>query len=440
MKFANRIKRVELVNLDESGIEANAKNWRQHPEQQRRALEDVLAKVGKAGVLLAYESARAGGRHVFIDGHLRREVDSGEWWVAFTDLSDDEADTLLATYDPIGAMALADSKALSVLNGDVLPRLGDDGLKGFLEGLASEQPPAPDAPPRDTPPDDASGAESASRDEREARQAERAEEAKRRREEAVAEFGVEAGQIWKVGRHRFACGDSTFDALVDALFDGEQADLVFADPPYNQAEFSKNFAADLRPSSYGELEAAQWDRGFDFAPFAAALERRLADDATVYVCHAQWTAPAVWGWAFGAFDFVSYCVWCKPNPFPSMSKRHWLFATELVTYATKGKHTFNYPDEGHALNWRVHTVEQAGRIHPTQKAVGLVADVLSHSAREGARVYDPCAGSGTTLLVAERLGLRGFAVELSVEYFADALKRFADAGLRCELIHTVGAE
>ena len=87
--------------------------WRTHPREQAAALRGVLDEVGIAGALLVY---RSGGELVAIDGHLRKGLDPNvDWPCLVLDVTDEEAAKLLATHDPLAAMAGADAEAVGKL-------------------------------------------------------------------------------------------------------------------------------------------------------------------------------------------------------------------------------------------------------------------------------------------------------------------------------------
>src|SRR5215472_18133311 len=79
----------------------NDGNPRRHPQAQRDALRGVLEQVGIAGALVAYQSERQGGKLTLIDGHLRKQDYDLDWPVLVLDVTDAEADLLLATHDPL---------------------------------------------------------------------------------------------------------------------------------------------------------------------------------------------------------------------------------------------------------------------------------------------------------------------------------------------------
>jgi hypothetical protein len=93
----------------------NEGNPRRHPQAQRDALRGVLEQVGIAGALTAYHSARNGGRLTLIDGHLRRQDHDLDWPTLILDVDDEEADLLLATHDPLAALAEYDKPKLDAL-------------------------------------------------------------------------------------------------------------------------------------------------------------------------------------------------------------------------------------------------------------------------------------------------------------------------------------
>ena len=112
MNIRNRIK--ELRNVAASELRPNPKNWRTHPETQRNALRGILAEVGIAAACLARELPD--GSLMLIDGHLRAETASGTTVpVLVLDVNEEEADKILATLDPLAAMAGSDAVQLDAL-------------------------------------------------------------------------------------------------------------------------------------------------------------------------------------------------------------------------------------------------------------------------------------------------------------------------------------
>jgi ParB-like chromosome segregation protein Spo0J len=106
MNIRNRVKSLRMVPA--SDLRPNPKNWRTHPKAQQDALRGVLAEVGLADACLARELPD--GSLMLIDGHLRAEtLGDGDVPVLILDVTEAEADKLLATLDPLAAMADSDA-------------------------------------------------------------------------------------------------------------------------------------------------------------------------------------------------------------------------------------------------------------------------------------------------------------------------------------------
>jgi len=132
MKIRDRIK--ELRRVPAAQLQPNPKNWRTHPAAQQDSLKAVLAEIGYADALLARETPEGG--LMLIDGHLRAETTPDqEVPVLILDVDETEADKLLATLDPLAAMAGADDARLAVLLENV--KTGSAALQEMLARLAA---------------------------------------------------------------------------------------------------------------------------------------------------------------------------------------------------------------------------------------------------------------------------------------------------------------
>tara|TARA_R110000868_G_scaffold410158_1_gene697380 strand:+ start:115 stop:894 length:780 start_codon:yes stop_codon:yes gene_type:complete len=133
MKIRDRIKELRRVKASE--LHPNPKNWRTHPKQQLDALRGILAEVGFAGAELARELPD--GSLQLIDGHARAEIaGDAEIPVLILDVTESEADKILATFDPLGAMAEADAGKLEELLREV--QTGSEALAEMLAELAED--------------------------------------------------------------------------------------------------------------------------------------------------------------------------------------------------------------------------------------------------------------------------------------------------------------
>lgn len=118
---------VELRRVPARELAAHARNWREHPDEQRTAMRAVLEEIGYAGAVLARQ-ADDGALHL-IDGHLRTETTPDALIpVLVLDVTAEEAEKLLATVDPLAALARPNPEILSPLLRDLQAR-GDTLVK-----------------------------------------------------------------------------------------------------------------------------------------------------------------------------------------------------------------------------------------------------------------------------------------------------------------------
>ena len=181
---------------------AHPSNWRIHPQVQQQALASVL---GEVGIVQSVVVSRTTGR--LLDGHLRAElaIAAGQPTipVVYVELSEEEERIVLASLDPIGAMAAADREKLS----ELLSGIENDNLSGLLEDIARANHLALDfARMGLTDPD----------------------EAPEPPEEPVSK----PGDLYLLGNHRLLCGDATSAEDLTRLMAGERATLMVTDPPY----------------------------------------------------------------------------------------------------------------------------------------------------------------------------------------------------------------
>jgi hypothetical protein len=124
---------LRLEWLDPDTLAPNPANWRRHPETQTTALRAALEEVGWAGALLYNERTKR-----LIDGHARKELKKGQLApVLIGSWTEEQERLILATLDPLAAMASADATALQALLADVAT--GDEALKAMLADLAQQQ-------------------------------------------------------------------------------------------------------------------------------------------------------------------------------------------------------------------------------------------------------------------------------------------------------------
>jgi modification methylase len=225
-------------------------------------------------------------------------------------------------------------------------------------------------------------------------------------------------------------------------------DVIFADPPYNLQLQGELFRPD---NSKVDAVNARWDRFDSFraydrftAEWLTAARRVLKDTGTLWVIGSYHNIFRV-----GArmqdlgFWILNDIIWRKLNPMPNFRGTRFTNAHETLIWAVKGKnakgYTFNY-QAMKALNedlqmrsdWLLPICNGAERVklngekgHPTQKPEALLHRVLLASTKAGDVVLDPFFGTGTTGVVAKKLGRHYVGIEKNAVYAAIAKRRIA---------------
>lgn len=257
------------------------------------------------------------------------------------------------------------------------------------------------------------------------------------REEGDEEVSVESlpevvpvacrpGDLFTLEGHTLLCGDSTDSQKIAQRFSEARFDLILTDPPYNLVEHRdlQVVTAVASQKAYQKMADDGWDKGFEVNKVFPTIERLAAEDCSVYIFTSQFLAGEIWAWMKKWTDCAEFAVWTKSNPMPSLMKRDWTSACELICYTKKGKHVFNFPSEGHAMNVWNFAKPMSGRIHPTQKPVKLLKHIIDHTTKKGQRVLDLFGGSGSTLLACELAERRCAMVEREPKYCDLILERF----------------
>jgi DNA modification methylase len=233
---------------------------------------------------------------------------------------------------------------------------------------------------------------------------------------------VVQGEVYILGNHRLMCGDSTAITDVERLMNGEKADMVFTDPPYNHASEDKGIATSVS-KAHKKLMESEWDKNFSFLDVAGMIESAMGENCTVYICTSHHLFGQIQEWMKLRSNLSGYCVWSKPNPMPSLMKRHWTWSAELICYATYGKHTFHFPESGHALSvWEI--TKKSDGSHPTQKPIEVCERAILHSSNQLNIVLDLFGGSGSTLIACEKTDRKCFMMELDPIYCGVILDRW----------------
>jgi DNA modification methylase len=244
------------------------------------------------------------------------------------------------------------------------------------------------------------------------------------------------GDLWICGDHRILCGDSRSAVDLDHLMESAHAKMAFADVPYNLHIPHVQGRGRIKHSDFacasGEMNETQYIAFLEEGLGNAA--RVSIDGAIHYVC-SDWrhicelivAGRSVYG------GMLNLCIWAKANAGQGSFYRS---QHELVGVFRVGanSHQNNVRLGRFGRNrsnvWSYPGVNSFGperdmlTMHPTVKPVALIADAMRDCTTRGDVILDPYLGSGTTILAAEKLGRRGYGVELEPRYVDVAIRRW----------------
>lgn len=218
------------------------------------------------------------------------------------------------------------------------------------------------------------------------------------------------GDIWTLGEHRLMCGDSTSENDVKCLMQGELADLLITDPPYNVAYQG---GTKDKLTILNDKQDSDSFRQFLRDAFSAA-DSVMKPGGVFYIWHADSE-----GYNFrGALHDVGWTVrecliWVKNSLV--LGRQDYQWRHEPCLYGWKdGTHLW-------ASDRKQTTVIEMDRpvrngVHPTMKPVGLFDYQIKNNTRESDVVLDLFGGSGTTLIACEQNGRKSRLMELDPKY------------------------
>lgn len=271
------------------------------------------------------------------------------------------------------------------------------------------------------------------------------------------------GDIWCIGEHRVMCGSSLEHADWDRLMEGEQADVVWTDPPYNVDIGEKNAALDRadggnRSKKGGIKSDAMDDKAFYqfLLSMYSAVFDQMKPGAPIYVFHAdseginfrtafrdagfklqsvlswrknqfvlsRWdhhpiTEPCLYGWKpgaahkwYGGRKQTTFSELGDASPFQQQEDGSWAVTVGDEIFIVSGDARVEVAQSA------MITEPKPARsdLHPTMKPVNLVSRQLRNSARPGCLVLDAFGGSGSTAVAAHQCGMRSRLMELDPKY------------------------
>lgn len=229
---------------------------------------------------------------------------------------------------------------------------------------------------------------------------------------------TKTGDLWQLGEHRLLCGDSTKEESYNLLMAGKQANLVITDPPYNvnyQGSAGKIKNDNMKDDAFYQFLLAAFTN----------MEKSMADDASIYVFHAD-TEGLNFRKAFSdaGFYLSGTCIWVKQSLVLGRSPYQWRHEPILFGWKKKGKHCW-YAGRKESTIWEFDKPKK-NKDHPTMKPIPLLAYPIMNSSMTNSIVLDPFGGSGSTLIACEQTKRICRTIELDEKFCDVIVKRYIE--------------
>ncbi len=228
------------------------------------------------------------------------------------------------------------------------------------------------------------------------------------------------GEVYELGRHRLMCGDATNPEDVKKLLNGQKADMIFTDPPYNVAHVSHEKSGKF-PTEKGKIMGDDQSQE-DFESFTQKFLKNYCDNlkagGSVYICTGYSSYPL---WYFeilnSGFEFSSTIVWVKPSfsigwgdykkqyeqVMKSKKPKGKTKAQPIIYGWKKGQRHSYYGDNNESDVWEMPRKTITKMAHPTEKPEWLIMRAIKNSSRVGNLIIDLFGGSGSTLFASHKL-------------------------------------
>lgn len=411
-----------------------ARNSRKHSPAQIEALAGAIQRVGwTTPILVADGGILAGHGRIMAAKKLGLSRVPG---IDLSHLAEEERRALVISDNRLAEMATWDLDMLKLETDDLRAAgydlelytgFAEEDLAKLFEGMVEPEPPAGETDPDAVP-------------------------------EAPDVPHSRSGDVWVCGPHRIACGDCSDMALIDALMQGEMADVCVTDPPYNVAYESK-LAGSIKNDDMSDAEFRRMLRGWYDSMFSV-----MKPGAPIYVAHAdteglnfraefraagfklsgcliwrkqslvlgrsdyQWQhEPILYGWKpgaahrwYGGRKRTTVVEYGESGPVRKLDDGRWAITVGDTVLVVDGQATIE-ETPGSVI---YHDKPSRSELHPTTKPVGLWEKLMKPSSRPGDIVIDWFSGSGTTMIAADRMGLVARVTELDAKFVDVAVRRW----------------
>ena len=227
----------------------------------------------------------------------------------------------------------------------------------------------------------------------------------------TVETDIVLGDLFEIGEHRLLCGDSTQTDAFEKLMDGELADMVVTDPPYNVA-----YEGGTKEKLTIKNDSMSNDEFYKFLyDFYTALATAVKKGGAIYVWHAS---SEIINFAKAMVDagwlLKQQLIWVKNTMVMGRQDYQWKHEPCLYGWLAGDSHKW-YSDRKQTTVINFDKPQRNGE-HPTMKPIGLFGYQIENSSKKGDIVIDAFGGSGTTMVACEQLKRKARVIEYDPKY------------------------
>jgi DNA modification methylase len=389
--------KVELIKIDELGLDPN--NARKHDDKNLKAIADSLTQFGQRKPIVLHGKTVVAGNGTMVAArslgwtHIAAVYVPESW-----------------TPDQVKAYALADNRSAELAVWDELVLASQllelHEAEFDIELLGFELP------------------------------ADELDEVVEDEIPEEVEPKSKLGDVWQLGRHRLMCGDSVKAEDVTRLMNGELADCIFTDPPWNvnYGDIKEDNSQNYKPRKI--LNDNLGDQFGTFCDqFSIQLKTHSKAGALIYMVMSAQEWPVIHKSLQDAgFHWSSTIIWAKDQLVLSRKDYHTQYEPIWYGWSEGAGRLQPVVDRKQTDVWNI-ARPKVSELHPTTKPIELIAKAITNSSKQKDSILDLFGGSGSTLIAAETLNRTCYMMELDPKYVDVIIARWEKlTGKTAELI------
>jgi DNA modification methylase len=389
--------KVELIKIDELGLDPN--NARKHDDKNLKAIADSLKQFGQRKPIVLHGKTVVAGNGTLVAArslgwtHIEAVYVPESW-----------------TADQVKAYALADNRSAELAVWDELVLASQllelHEAEFDIELLGFELP------------------------------ADELDEVVEDEIPEEVEPKSKLGDVWQLGRHRLMCGDSVKAEDVTRLMNGELADCIFTDPPWNvnYGDIKEDNSQNYKPRKI--LNDNLGDQFGTFCDqFSIQLKTHSKAGALIYMVMSAQEWPVIHKSLQDAgFHWSSTIIWAKDQLVLSRKDYHTQYEPIWYGWSEGAGRLQPVVDRKQTDVWNI-ARPKVSELHPTTKPIELIAKAITNSSKQKDSILDLFGGSGSTLIAAETLNRTCYMMELDPKYVDVIIARWEKlTGKTAELI------